>query len=87
MGAVSVPARLRYVWFDSLNRYYLAEEASELAACFEAAPGSFEHVLQFRNDQARARRPGAPRSSAGDALARAAMTRLPLLDPASSSTS
>jgi hypothetical protein len=27
----------RYVWFDSLNRYYLAEEASELARCFETA--------------------------------------------------
>ena len=35
--------------FDSLNRYYLAEEASELAACFATAPAAFEHALQFRN--------------------------------------
>ena len=38
----------RYVWFDSLNRYYLAEEASELARCFETAPCAFEDVFQFR---------------------------------------
>ena len=39
----------RHVWFDSLNRYYLAEEASDLAPCFEQAPGSFDDALQFRN--------------------------------------
>ena len=40
----------RYVWFDSLNRYYLAEEASELAHCFENAPASFDDdAFQFRS--------------------------------------
>ena len=39
----------RYVLFDSLNRYYLAEEASDLAPAFETAPASFDEKLQFRN--------------------------------------
>src|SRR5262249_23731438 len=38
----------RYVLFDSLNRYYLAEEASELASCFEAAPITDDDAFQFR---------------------------------------
>ena len=28
----------RYAWFDSLNRYYLAEEAGELARSFDLVP-------------------------------------------------
>jgi len=39
----------RYVWFDTLNRYYVAEEAGDLACCFEGAPASFNDVFQFRN--------------------------------------
>lgn len=39
----------RYVWFDTLNRYYVAEEAGDLARCFEGAPDSFDDVFQFRN--------------------------------------
>src|SRR5258707_10186827 len=40
----------RYVWFDTLNRYYVAEEASELAHCFENAPASFDDdAFQFRS--------------------------------------
>ena len=40
----------RYVWFDSLNRYYLAEEAGELAHCFEVGFSSGEAAaFQFRN--------------------------------------
>src|SRR5712675_96997 len=38
-----------YVWFDSLNRYYLAQEAGELAACFSSAPATFDDACQFRN--------------------------------------
>ena len=39
MGAVSARHGYRYVLFDSLNRYYVAEEASELAACFADCAG------------------------------------------------
>lgn len=34
--------RYKYVYFDGLNRYYLAEEHSELAASFEAPPNVFD---------------------------------------------
>ena len=57
----------RYVWFDSLNRYYLAEEASELARCFETAPAAFDRGLPIPQRQARACRRGASRSSTGQA--------------------
>jgi FkbM family methyltransferase len=39
----------RYAWFDSLNRYYLAEEAGELGRCFEAASAMTADAVQFRN--------------------------------------
>ena len=39
----------RYLWFDSLNRYYVAEEAADVARCFEGAPASFNDAFQFRN--------------------------------------
>ncbi len=76
-----VAHRYRYAWFDSLNRYYLAEEASELAPRFEAAPGSFEHVFQFRNVQPALADAAHPDHRLATRLARAAMTRLPLLGP------
>jgi FkbM family methyltransferase len=58
----------RYVWFDSLNRYYVAEEASDLAHRFDAAPAAFDDVFQFRNVKP------------AILLADADMTRLPLMD-------
>ena len=60
----------RYACFDSLNRYYVAEEASELAACLEQAPSSIGDALQFRNIETSARRHVSPRSWAGDAAPR-----------------
>jgi FkbM family methyltransferase len=70
----------RYVWFDSLNRYYLAEEASGLATCFEGAPSSFEEAFQFRNVKPALGDESHPDHGLATLLARAAMTRLPLLD-------
>jgi FkbM family methyltransferase len=70
----------RYVWFDSLNRYYLAEEASELAGCFEDAPSSFDEAFQFRNVKPALGDQSHPDHGLATLLARAAMTRLPLLD-------
>ena len=72
----------RYVLFDSLNRYYLAEEAGALAACFASAPGLVRREAAIPQRQARrhGRRP--PRPPAREPLAGAAMTRLPLFAPA-----
>jgi len=70
----------RYVLFDSLNRYYLAEEASELARCFETAPAAFEDACQFRNVKPALDDEAHPDHRLAKLLAGADMTRLPLLD-------
>jgi FkbM family methyltransferase len=70
----------RYVWFDSLNRYYLAEEARELACCLEAAPTSFPDVLQFRDLKPALADAAHPDHRLAKLLAGADMTRLPLAD-------
>jgi FkbM family methyltransferase len=69
----------RYVWFDSLNRYYLAEEASDLAHCFETAPAAFADVVQFRSLRPALADEGHPDHRLATVLARVAMTGLPLL--------
>jgi FkbM family methyltransferase len=69
----------RYILFDSLNRYYLAEEASELAPCFETAPATFD-TFQFRNVKPALTDDSHPDHRLAVLLARAAMTRLPLLE-------
>jgi FkbM family methyltransferase len=69
----------RYVWFDSLNRYYLAEEASELARCFESAPASFDDALQFRSGKPALEDAAHPDHRLASLLAGNAMTHLPLV--------
>jgi FkbM family methyltransferase len=69
----------RYVWFDSLNRYYLAEEASELARCFETAPRTFEEVFQFRTVKPALADDRHPDHRLAKLLAGNDMTHLPLL--------
>ena len=71
----------RYVWFDSLNRYYLADEARDLAPHFETAPASFDAML-FRDAGRALEQQSHPDRSLADLLARAALMRAPLLDPA-----
>jgi FkbM family methyltransferase len=70
-----------YVWFDSLNRYYLAQEAGELAGCFKSAPTTFEAV-QFRNTRPALSDQEHPDHRLAELLANAVMTRLPILDRA-----
>jgi FkbM family methyltransferase len=70
----------RYVWFDSLNRYYVAEEASELARCFDTAPASFDQAFQFRHAKPALADEAHPDHRLATLLARTAMTRLPLLE-------
>jgi FkbM family methyltransferase len=69
----------RYVWFDSLNRYYLAEEAGELVSCFETAPASFTDAVQFRNVKPALIDVAHPDHRLAMLLAGATMTHLPLL--------
>ena len=69
----------RFVFFDTLNRYYVAAEHEALARSFETAPASFDAV-QFGVLQPALAEERHPDRGAAALLARAAMTRLPLLD-------
>jgi len=71
-----------YVWFDSLNRYYLAAEASGLAACFTGAPATFDAALQFRNTKPALADDAHPDHRLAVLLGNAVMTHLPVLDRA-----
>src|SRR5205085_4738883 len=68
----------RCVWFDSLNRYYLADEASELAHCLETAPCAFEEVFQFRTVKPALVDARHPDHRLAKLLAGSDMTHLPL---------
>jgi FkbM family methyltransferase len=72
----------RYVWFDSLNRYYLAGEAAELAECFASAPASFDGAIQFRNTRPALADPDHADHRLATLLGNALMTHLPVLDRA-----
>ncbi len=69
-----------YVWFDSLNRYYLAAEAGELAGCFTDAPTTFDDAVQFRDTRPALGDQRHPDHRLAVQLGNAVMTRLPVLD-------
>src|SRR5215831_1928634 len=69
----------RYVLFDSLNRYYLAEEANELTPCFANAPATFD-TFQFRNVKPALTDAAHPDHQLAVLISRTAMTHLPLLE-------
>jgi FkbM family methyltransferase len=72
----------RHVWFDSLNRYYLAEEAGELAAAFTGPPRTFKGARAFSKTRPALDDKRHPDHRLAVLLGNAAMTRLPLLDRA-----
>ncbi len=74
--------RYSYVWFDSLNRYYLAEEAAELADCFADAPTTFPDAIQFRDTKPALADQNHPDHRLATLLGTAIMTHLPVLDRA-----
>jgi len=69
----------RYVLFDSLNRYYLAEEANDLASCFVAAPATFD-TFQFRDVKPALTDAAHPDHHLAVLISRTAMTHLPILE-------
>jgi FkbM family methyltransferase len=69
----------RYFWFDTLNRYYLAEEASALADCFEAASAMIKEAIQFRNVKPALADATHPDHRLATLLAGAELERLPLI--------
>jgi FkbM family methyltransferase len=68
------------VWFDSLNRYYLAAEAGELKGCFTTAPATFAEAVAFRDTKPALSDPEHPDHRLAVRLGNAIMTRLPVLD-------
>jgi FkbM family methyltransferase len=71
----------RHVWFDGLNRYYVAEEAAELAPAFAEAPPS-SATRQFRTTAPALEDATHPDHRLAPLLRSAAMIRLPVLDRA-----
>jgi FkbM family methyltransferase len=69
-----------HVWFDSLNRYYLAAEAGELRSCFESAPATYDAALAFRNTKPALSDPAHPDHRLAVELGNVVMTHLPVLD-------
>jgi FkbM family methyltransferase len=72
----------RHAWFDTLNRYYRAEEAGELAAAFADAPRSFKGARAFSKTRPALDDKRHPDHRLAVLLGNAAMTRLPLFDRA-----
>ena len=69
----------RYARFDSLNRYYVAEEEADILQRLTTAPDTFRRGAVPRCEAgARSRQPSRP--PAGLALAKADMIRLPVID-------
>lgn len=71
----------RYVRFDTLNRYYVHESEPDILRRLAEAP-DFEGRTQFRNFKAPLEDATHPDAALAGLLARAALTRLPLLPEA-----
>src|SRR5436305_1309979 len=71
-----------YVWDDELNRYYVAEEARELADKLTAGPKWYADGPQIGNYKPAAEDPAHPDHRLARLLVGANMPKLPLMDPA-----
>ena len=71
----------RYARFDSLNRYYLAAEETDIFRALTLAPEDFPDAILFRDVKPALASAGHPDHALATLLAGAAMTRLPLFDP------
>lgn len=69
----------RYARFDSLNRYYVAEEENEIMRSLTAAPDTFDAVL-FRDMPPALDAASHPDHRLARLLAKADMVRLPLIE-------
>lgn len=69
----------RYARFDSLNRYYVAEEETQIMRSLTSAPDAFDAVL-FRDVKGALEADSHPDHRLALLLAKADMVRLPLVD-------
>ena len=70
-----------FVFFDGLNRYYVASSHDTLAERLAAAPASFDAIAQFRNFKPALDDPSHPDHGLARLLAGEDMVRLPLWPP------
>jgi len=71
--------KYRFVFFDGLNRYYLAEEASSLAVYFEAPVNPFDKAVQLSRYRKALDDASHPDHKFAAVLAEAFLTRAPLI--------
>ena len=71
----------RFAFFDGLNRFYLAEEASELAARFPAEPAAWDAVRHLYEFGRAPENPQHPDHALAKALVSGFLARLPSLSP------
>jgi FkbM family methyltransferase len=71
----------RYAYFDTLNRYYVADEVHELADRLNAVDVDISAAVQLRTIKPALADEAHPDHALAALLARAFMTDLPLLDP------
>ena len=72
----------RYAHFDSLNRYYVAEEETAIGQAFAAMPAAFDDVVQFRDFKLPIHDENHPDHALARLLEKPAMAQLPLVEPA-----
>lgn len=73
--------KYRFVFFDGLNRYYLAEEETALAAHFEAPVNPFDKAVQLSRYRKALEDASHPDHKLAGVLAEAFLTRAPLISP------
>ena len=73
--------KYRFVFFDGLNRYYLAEEETALAAHFEAPVNPFDKAIQLSRYRKALEDASHPDHKLAGVLAEAFLTRAPLISP------
>jgi FkbM family methyltransferase len=75
-------AGYRFVFFDGLNRFYVAEEARDLEARFPAEPAPWDRVQHLYDFGHADKRPDHPDHALARALVEGFLAALPRLDPA-----
>lgn len=73
--------RYRFVFFDGLNRYYVAEEEAALAVHFEAPVNPFDKAVQLSRYRKALEDGSHPDHKLAKLLAEAFLTRAPLISP------
>jgi FkbM family methyltransferase len=73
--------KYRFVFFDGLNRYYIAEEEAALAAHFDAPVNPFDKAIQLSRYRKALEDASHPDHKLASVLAESFLTRAPLISP------